>query len=122
MDMVLVRQTGTEGFDRMPWMPDGKTLWESIKAHRPILLTQVRESRFGLNCAEKLAWINRELGASVPVIFTPDSRGKGPFARPNDVLIDDSAKHCDSWRKAGGSAIEHRSAEVTIRELRLLLA
>ena len=55
MDMVLVHQTGREGFDKFPWMPDGRELWDAIKVHAPILLTQVRESRFGATVAEKRA-------------------------------------------------------------------
>lgn len=121
MDMVLVHQKAAIGFDAFPWMPDGKLLWGFIKAHRPTLLTQVREERFGLTAQEKLKWINRELGPQVPVIFTPDSRGKGPFARPGDLLIDDADKHCADWRANGGVAVQHRSAEKTIAALQAIL-
>lgn len=120
MDMVLVHQTASHGFDKMPWMRDGKELWEYIRGYSPILLTQVRESRFGENCREKLTWINRELG-NVPVIFTPDSRGKGPFARKGDILIDDSEVHCAAWEQGGGVAIRHRYAKETARVLTPLL-
>lgn len=121
MDMVLVRQTAMQGFNLMPWMQDGKELWAFIKPHKPTLITQVREERFGATAHEKLIWINRELGADVPVIFTPDSRGKGPFARPGDILIDDGHKHCEAWQGAGGTAILHRAAGTTIAQLCKLL-
>ena len=121
MDMVLVHQTSSEGFDRMPWFKDGKLLWEAIKGRAPILLTQVRESRFGLSSHEKLVWIKRELGVGTPVIFTPDSVGKGPHARPGDVLIDDSVKHCADWRNGGGSPILHRSLTDTLSQLNAIL-
>ena len=112
MDMVLVRQIAREGFDRFPWMDGGKELWAAIKGLRPILLTQVRGDRFGKTAEEKLTWIDRELGAGVAVIFTPDSRGKGPFARPGDVLIDDSTDHCAAWQKNGGTPILHLAPNV----------
>lgn len=117
MDMVLVRQTGRDGFDRMPWTSDGKALWAYIEKRSPILLTAVRDERFGRIAEEKLVWINRELGAGVPVIFAPKSRGKGPFARAGDVLIDDSKTHCSDWENGGGLAVLHRSALDTIDKL-----
>lgn len=122
MDMVLVKQTGPIGFDRMPWMPDGHELWDAIKAARPILLTQVRVEAFGQIAKEKLSWIDRELGSAVPVIFTPDTRGKGPFAAAGHVLIDDAQKHGDAWALRGGTFVLHRASVDTIRRLRSLRA
>jgi len=118
MDMVLVHQTSGERFDIMPWMPGGKELWQFLSGRNVILLSQVKQKRFGLTAAEKLAWIDRELGPDVPVIFTPDSRGKGPFARAGDVLIDDAEKHCNDWAVNGGIAIRHLNVEATIFSLR----
>ena len=121
MDMVLVHQTASHGFDAMPWMQGGKELWQFIKPFRPTLLTQVRESRFGDNCLEKLRWIQRELGNGVPVIFAPDSVGKGPYARAGDILIDDADKHCQDWHLAGGKFVMHRSADLTIATLKRMV-
>ncbi len=122
MDGVLVRQTSMQGFHLMPWMADGKELWAFIKQHNPILLTQVREERFGATAQEKLLWINRELGPAVPVIFTPDSRGKGPFASHGAILIDDDVvRHGPGWTARGGMLVRHTCAAETIRQLRKVL-
>ena len=121
MDMVLVHQLSSEGFDKFPWMNGGRQLWDFIKGYSPILLTQVRESRFGRSSEEKLIWIKRELGAGIPVIFTPDSVGKGPHARAGDILIDDSIKHCADWQAKGGTIVLHSGAHSSIMKLKALI-
>lgn len=121
MDGVLVHQTRGEQFDTLPWMVGGKDLWNVLAGRQVIILTQVKHNqRFGLTAQEKLAWIDRELGPAVPVIFTPSSRGKGHFARHGDVLIDDDARHGAAWKEAGGQFIQHTVAPVTIAALMAL--
>ena len=120
MDGVLVHMLGPEGFDKFPWMPGGRDLWEFLKPSRPLILTQVKDERYGTTCMEKLTWVKRELGEGVGVIFAPRSVGKGVYARAGDILVDDSASHCRVWEAAGGTPLRHLSADMTIRALVLL--
>ena len=89
MDGVLVKQTGRDGFDLMPWMPDGKDLWAFIAPLKPTILSMLPNANIARCEPQKRAWCARELGAEVAVVITPDSIGKGPHATPGAVLIDD---------------------------------
>lgn len=123
MDMVLVRQTGREGFDTMPWMPDGKALWTFIAPLRPTLLSMLSPDRLERCGAQKRAWAARELGTDVPVIVASDKTGKGPYATQGAVLIDDDMhRHGPAWVKNGGIYLHHVSAADTIKRLRVMLA
>ena len=104
-------------WENMPWMEDGKQLWEFIKKYQPTLLTAPAHS--DPNCKPgKLAWIRRELG-DVPVVFSRASE-KMKYADADSILIDDLDKNVNAWRAAGGIAILHKSAADTIEQLRKL--
>lgn len=119
MDGVLVHQTGRDRFDKMPWMPDGRQLWDAIKGSNPTILSMLRPDIYEKCAPEKRAWCARELGADVPVIVTPDRVGKGPYSEPGAILIDDDVhRHAVDWRKGGGLYLHHRAAHSTIAALR----
>lgn len=122
MDGVLVHQTGRDGFDRMPWMPDGRDLWEAIKGFSPTILSQLPDEIWARCAPQKLAWCARELGADVPVLVVKRSVGKSGYAAPGSILIDDGAHtHGTAWIGKGGIFIHHRSASWSITELRQVL-
>lgn len=117
MDGVLVRQTGREGFDGMPWHKDGKAIWQALNGTRPTLLSKVPDARLALGYLEKRRWVDFQLGVGVHLIVVPDSLGKTVYCRPGDVLVDDSEPNCAAWRRAGGRAILHRNLDSTISEI-----
>lgn len=122
MDGVLVRQTGRDGFDAMPWMADGRVLWEFIAPLKPTILSMLRPDIYERCAPQKRAWCSRELGPDVPVIVTPSGIGKGPHARPGAILIDDDPRtHEAGWVKAGGVFIHHVSAAASIAKLRAMM-
>lgn len=122
MDGVLVHQTGRDGFDKMPWMPDGRALWEFIAPLRPTILSMLPTANYERCAPQKRVWCARELGADVEVIITPDNIGKGPHATPGAVLIDDGQiRHQPDWLKHGGIFVHHTSAAKSIEQLRKLL-
>jgi hypothetical protein len=122
MDGVLVRQTGRDGFDSMPWMPDGKVLWQFIAPFRPTILSMLPREKMTRCEPEKQAWCLRELGPDVAVIVTPDNLGKGPHSSPGAILIDDGLmRHQPDWLKGGGIFLHHVSAEKTIERLKQIL-
>jgi hypothetical protein len=122
MDGVVVKQTGRDGFDRMPWMPDGRALWEFIAPLKPTMLSMLPDDSMKRCEPQKREWCARELGPDVAVIITPDSRGKSEYATRGAVLIDDSVMHADGWARRGGIFVRHTSARDTIARLQALMA
>lgn len=114
MDGVLVQQTGSQGFDEMPWHKNGASIWRAIERQRPTLLSKVPDARLALGYIEKRRWVDFHLGVGVALIVVPDRLGKAPYCLPGDILIDDSEPNCVSWSKAGGHAILHRNIETTL--------
>lgn len=117
MDGVLVRQTGSERFDEMPWHAMGKRIWAALNGVRATLLSKVPDARLALGYLEKRRWVDFHLGVGVALIVTPDSLGKAPYCRAGDILIDDSERNCVAWTRAGGHAILHRNPDSTIDKI-----
>ncbi len=124
---AMVKDNAEKFWGDMPWMPDGKKLWEFIKPYSPILLTSVAttlESKLGRDGrAGKERWVRRELGPDwLENNFIPvGSGGKTKYAKPNAILIDDFDTNVDPFIEAGGQGIIHKNADDTIRQLKKIL-
>ena len=119
---VLLDYQGSEGFDKMPWTADGKTLWDYLKMLTPTILSSAKIERLGESTREKCDWCARELGEEVPVIVVPTDVGKWPYAREGAVLIDDSPFNAITWQLYGGLFVLHTSVDYTIALIKELLA
>jgi hypothetical protein len=115
------RLAKTPGFyANLAWMPDGRTLWERVKRHDPVILTGLPLGKWAR--PQKLKWCARELGPDVEVL-TCMSRDKAEVARsraPDDtvpVLVDDRDRYRDKWEEMGGIFVHHKSAEESIARL-----
>ena len=98
----------------LPWMPDGKQLWNYIKGYKPYVLTAPSldpGSRQG-----KREWVEKELPEAKNVYFRKASF-KPEFSGKNRILIDDRADTIAAWNAKGGIGIHHTSAANTIKEL-----
>ena len=73
-------------YEDLPWMPEGKKLWENIKKYNPIILTGCP---YGYPSAieQKLNWCLRELGPNIKVI-TCKTKDKPKFCNPNSGDIE----------------------------------
>ena len=115
---ILARTPGF--YDTLPWMGDGRDLWQFSKGHHPTILTGLPLGKWAE--PQKRAWCARELGAEVPVI-TCLSREKGQKAasllEPGEVmvLVDDRLKVQQAWEDAGGLFVLHTSAASSIEAL-----
>ena len=109
-------------WDFLPWMPDGKVLWDYVKKYSPDIVSSPLAG--DPDCmAGKIYWIEKNLGAdagdvylvrrSIKIRYSWDI----PTDSPN-LLIDDHPKTVAEWKAMGAPAILHRSAESTIQELR----
>lgn len=111
-----INKVGTEFWSEMPWMADGKVLWEFIKDYNPTILSSPGKNN--TSPKGKKIWIKRELG-EVPFIFEKD---KQKYAKKNAILIDDTDEKIDNWREAGGIGILHTSALETIEQLKHIMS
>tara|TARA_Y100000310_G_C20283089_1_gene623522 strand:+ start:82 stop:543 length:462 start_codon:yes stop_codon:yes gene_type:complete len=103
-------------FENLPWMEDGKDLWEAVKIFCPTILTGVPRMEWA--APQKRSWCARELGSEVPVI-TCMSYKKPIYANGHysPILIDDSRRAGEGWEKAGGIFILHESTKETLTRL-----
>lgn len=111
-----VDKAGYNFWLNIPWMKDGKELWDYVKKYEPEILSapsQQNDSRVG-----KHDWVKREL-PGVHLILRSASNKK-EFASPDSILIDDRISNIDDWNKAGGIGILHTSTKSTIEELKKL--
>lgn len=83
----------------IPWMPEGRELWEYIKPLNPIILTA--PSRNEVSRVGKMLWVKDNLGDNIPVQFKA-AKYKHEFAGPGKILIDDRLDTILRWKAAGG--------------------
>ena len=101
-----------EFWENLPWMPGGEELWNFISQFAPYILTA--PMGYGSEIG-KQAWIDRNLQPSPSKVYM--SHDKFKWAAPNHILIDDFTKNTIPWESAGGIAILHTAADITIKKL-----
>jgi len=132
---IIVDGEGPTWWSHMPWMPDGKKLWNYFLKYDPCILSA--PSRNPMSARGKIAWVNRELGLNVE---SATSSSKGPkwpedsrmilsaqkymFAKryPNSILIDDTPNKIGDWVGNGGIGILHTDTESTIKKFEEIIA
>ena len=100
----------------MPWMPDGKQLWDYIKDKQPTLLSapsRKPQSRLG-----KRLWVKNNLPGT-PLILASAEK-KQNYSGRNKILIDDRPDNIAQWKSQGGIGILHTNAQDTIKQLQNL--
>jgi hypothetical protein len=100
---------GLEFWSGMPWMPNGKQLWNFIAPYGPKILSS--PSREDTSRLGKRLWVKDNLVSAPPVIFRY-SNAKAQFADSNSILIDDKPSNLAAWKAKGGIAIECKDGEV----------
>lgn len=124
----LVEAWGEEFWVTLPWMPDGKVLWNYISKYNPIILTAAMA---GYQRRGKSAWLANEVGyTDTPVVDPTNWKGQSKvimhkekhkfILEPGDILIDDTPKKIGPWNENGGNGILHTSAQNTINKLKQL--
>jgi lambda repressor-like predicted transcriptional regulator len=111
-----ITKAGAQFWIKLPWMADGKQLWEYIKPHNPVLLSA--PSREESSKIGKYVWVKREMPGTKLVLRSAER--KQEFATPQSILIDDRKDNIDRWKEAGGIGIYHTSAADTIQQLKKL--
>ena len=112
----LISEKGVGYWVGIPWMPDGKQLWNYIKPYNPSLLSapsMEESSRLG-----KRLWVRNNIPGTKLILRSAEQ--KQEFANPNAILIDDRPSNIEQWRAKGGIGIMHTSANETIKQLKEL--
>ena len=113
---LIDNENGVGFWVGMPWMPNGKQLWEYIKPNTPMLLSspsRSESSRLG-----KRLWVRNNLPGTKLILA--NSYNKKNYADSNNILIDDRPSNVDQWKAAGGIGILFISTAQTIEELKKL--
>jgi hypothetical protein len=100
----------------MPWMPDGKSLWEYISKYKPDLLSapsQKASSRYG-----KRLWVSENVPGAKLILA--DREKKQNYSKKNSILIDDRTDTISEWNSNGGVGILYTSTTNTIEKLKEL--
>lgn len=112
----LISEKGVGYWVGIPWMLDGKQLWNYIKPYNPSLLSapsMEESSRLG-----KRLWVRNNIPGTKLILRSAEQ--KQEFANPNAILIDDRPSNIEQWRAKGGIGILHTSADETIKQLKEL--
>ena len=123
----IIEDFPIEFWSKMPFMNDGRTLWEYlIKNYENIKILSTPSQPWTRNNNKsmigKTIWIKQELGLNDDKIILSDR--KEQFVNPGNpkfsVLIDDRIKNIDKWNGKGGTGILHTSAWNSIEKLKQL--
>jgi len=98
----------------LPELPDARELYDGVRRLDPVILTGC--PRGGWAEAQKERWAAEHF-PDAPII-TCMAVDKRRYARPGDVLIDDTLKYRDLWEDAGGVFIHHLDARRSLQALR----
>jgi hypothetical protein len=107
----------------LPWMHDGKILWDFVKHFSPHILSAYPPNDKENAIRGKRKWIIKNLHYPLHDVHLVERHEKQQYAmnpktgKPN-ILIDDYQKNIDEWRKAGGIPVHHVGARSTIMKLK----
>lgn len=102
-------EVGIKFWIGMPWMPQGKKLWEFIQPYKPDLLTS--PSRDNASRLGKQLWAKNKLNPK-PKVIMAYSKDKQRYANENSILIDDKKSNINEWAAKGGIAIRCKDGNV----------
>ena len=110
---------GLEFWSDMPWMPNGRQLWDFIEPYGPKILTS--PSRDNTSRLGKRLWVKNNIQQAPEVLFKFGD-AKADFANESSILIDDKPSNLDAFASKGGIAIECKDGDVlsVINELKQL--
>lgn len=111
-------------YNTLPWMIDGRILWNGLNTFDPVILTGIPRGNWAI--PQKRAWCARELGEEYKVItcFTkqkPEKAEEICEEKLIPVLIDDRNKIQKEWQEMGGIFIQHYSASESLEAVSALL-
>jgi hypothetical protein len=112
----LIDNEGVGFWVGIPWMPDGKELFDYIKPNLYSLLSAPsydNSSRLG-----KRLWVKNKVPGTKLILAA--AKNKQDYSKENAILIDDRADTIEQWNAQGGIGILHTSTANTIQQLKKL--
>lgn len=94
-------------FATLDLMPEAVELMDYLKSTGipiTILSSTSSENRDNEIRPQKMEWLKKHK-IDFPVILVPGARLKKDYATPDSILIDDTSKNIDDWRREGGIGI-----------------
>jgi len=98
-------------FATLDLMPEAIELMDYLKGTGipiTILSSTSSDKRDAAIRPQKMEWLSKHK-IDLPVILVPGARLKKDYATPDSILIDDTTKNIDDWRREGGIGILHES-------------
>jgi phosphoglycolate phosphatase-like HAD superfamily hydrolase len=98
-------------FATLDLMPEAIELMDYLKGTGipiTILSSTSSDKRDAAIRPQKMEWLSKHK-IDFPVILVPGARLKKDYATPDSILIDDTAKNIDDWRREGGIGILYES-------------
>jgi 5'(3')-deoxyribonucleotidase len=122
----IIESWGEDFWETLPWMPDGKELWNYVSKYNPIILSAAMA---GYQRRGKSKWLQKEIGYSdTPIVNPSNWKGQSKvifhkdkwrfILEKNEILIDDTESKIEPWHDNGGIGILHTSAKNTIEYLK----
>ncbi len=106
-----------EYYTTMPWMKDGKLLYNFV-SHLPVEILSHAPTK--LSYIGKKQWLaNNKIDIKANLV--PHRNLKAKFATADSILIDDREDNVNDFINAGGKAILHKNAIDTINQLKEML-
>ena len=108
----------------MPWLPEGKKLFNYVKKYKPHILSAYVEHAFDPNCIPgKMKWAMKNTGLSrdkINLVMRSQKKNYAMNAGQQTILIDDYEKNTKEFSNRGGIGITFKTASQTIAELKKL--
>jgi hypothetical protein len=111
-----IEEAGESFWATMPFMRDGKQLWDYFKKYNPVVLTS--PGKFKYCKAGRTRWFAENL-PGVSVFFEEE---KWIYSGRDNILIDDMYTNIEPWQRMGGVGILHKDFETTRKEFEKIMA
>jgi predicted nucleotidyltransferase len=113
----FVRKNSPDFYATMPWMTDGKLLYDFVKDLPSEILSHATDPECETG---KLTWLKNN-GVNLKPNLVRNRVDKAKYASPNSILIDDKPENVQEFTNAGGIGILHKDAVDTINKLKQYL-
>lgn len=108
-----------KNFTKLELMPGAKTLMKAcdlLQVPVELLTSTGTKQYYDTISAQKIEWLKAHNITYKPNFVAGGSK-KAEYAHPWSILVDDTPKVVDAYVKAGGTAILHKDADTTIKQL-----
>ena len=114
----LVNKNSTDYYANMPWMKDGKLLYNFVNSFPNVeILSHAPDAKSKVG---KQQWL-KDKGIKFEANLVPNRKDKSKFATSDSILIDDREDVVSDFINAGGKAILHTNSIDTIHQLKEIL-